>query len=145
VKVFIDTSSLIKLYYKEEDTSKLDQIFTDYNVTGIFISEIAKVEFFSAIYKKLRVNQLSLQNADDILSLFLLDLNSYIVVLVNSEIIDFSQSLIKKYGVKGLRALDAMQLASVCSVKSMIDFAITDDKLLAEFFTLENIKIPALS
>jgi len=100
VKVFIDTSSLIKLYYKEEDTSKLDQIFTDYNVTGIFISEIAKVEFFSAIYKKLRVNQLSLQNADDILSLFLLDLNSYIVVLVNSEIIDFSNHLLKNMELK---------------------------------------------
>jgi predicted nucleic acid-binding protein len=143
VKLFIDTSSLIKLYYKEDGTSNLDRIFVEHKVAAIFISEITKVEFFSAIYKKLRINQLSQQNVDDILGLFLTDLHNYEVVLINSEIINLSQMLIKKYGTQGLRALDAMQLASICSIKGMIDIAITDDKLLNEFFVLENIKTPA--
>ena len=144
MNIFIDTSSLIKLYYKEDGTSKLDRIFVEHKVAAIFISEITKVEFFSAIYKKLRIGQLSQQNVDDILDLFLIDLHNYEVVLMNSEIINLSQILIKKYGTKGLRALDGMQLASVCSMKGIIDMAITDDKLLNEFFVSENVKIPAL-
>jgi PIN domain nuclease of toxin-antitoxin system len=54
VKIFLDTSSLIKLYYKEEGTSKLDKLFIENVITEIYISEITKTEFFSAIYKKLR-------------------------------------------------------------------------------------------
>ena len=70
MKIFLDTSSLIKLYFREEGTSKLDQIFIDNIVTEIFISEITKTEFFSAIYKKLRTRDLHLKNANDILSAF---------------------------------------------------------------------------
>jgi predicted nucleic acid-binding protein len=140
VKIFLDTSSLIKLYHNEEGTDKLDKIFVDNVVTEIFISEIAKTEFFSAIYKKLRTKELLLQRAIDILEAFAFDEGKYTFILINSDIINASQKLIEKYGVGGLRALDSIQLASACTIGNSIDMAISGDKLLNSFFLTEGIR-----
>lgn len=141
MKLFLDTSSLIKLYYKEEGTSELDRIFQSRSITEIFLSEISIAEFYSAIYKKVRTKDLTQQNADDILNSFISDKNKFTFIPVSSEVIEYSQILLKKYGLKGLRALDAIQFASVCTVRGVINIAISDDKLLNSFLILEGIKI----
>ncbi|MDF2430926.1 MAG: uncharacterized protein JWP44_557 [Mucilaginibacter sp.] len=141
MKIFIDTSALIKLYFNEEDTSKLDRFFAENIITEIFISELTKIEFSSAIYKKIRTNNLKLQNANDILDAFAADENKYHFILIGREIINESQKLIEKYGIKGLRSLDAIQLSSACIVKNLVDFAISGDKLLNEFLIAEQIQI----
>jgi predicted nucleic acid-binding protein len=143
VKIFLDTSSLIKLYFKEEGTSKLDQLFVENIITEIYISEITKVEFFSAIYKKLRTGDLQLANVNDIINAFTADEHNYSIILIDREIVNFSQKLIEKYGVKGLRSLDAIQFASAYSVRNAIDFAISDDKLLNTFLLSEGMRISA--
>ncbi|HEY8783671.1 MAG TPA: type II toxin-antitoxin system VapC family toxin [Mucilaginibacter sp.] len=143
MKIFLDTSSLIKLYFKEEGTSKLDQLFVENIITEIYISEITKVEFFSAIYKKLRTGDLQLANVNDIINAFTADEHNYSIILIDREIVNFSQKLIEKYGVKGLRSLDAIQFASAYSVRNAIDFAISDDKLLNTFLLSEGMRISA--
>ena len=70
MKLFLDTSSLIKLYYTEEGTAHIDRIFNENQVEEVFLSEISITEFYSAIYKKVRTRDLSLQNANDILTSF---------------------------------------------------------------------------
>jgi len=112
VKLFLDTSSLIKLYYQEDGTDKLDRVFGEYIIEEIFLSEISITEFYSAIFKKVRTNDLSLQNASDILSSFANDQAKFSFIPINSRIISLSKELLEKYGVLGLRALDALQLAS---------------------------------
>lgn len=77
----------------------------------------------------------------DILDAFVSDEKNYHFILINSEIINESQRLIAKYGIDGLRALDAIQLASACSISKNIDFALTADKLLNKFFVAENIQV----
>lgn len=142
MKIFIDTSSLIKLYFREPGTSKLDKIFAENHLTEIYISEITKIEFFSAIYKKLRTKDLQLQNVNDIINAFITDEHNYSLILIDREIISISQNLIVKYGVQGLRSLDAIQFASAYSVRNTIDLAISDDKLLNTFLLSEGIQIP---
>ncbi len=140
MKLFLDTSSLIKLYYKEEETSDLDKIFINYTVTSIFLSEISKVEFFSAIYKKVRTKNLTLTNAYDIINSFNADEKKYVFIPLNEEIVSLSQKLIETYGLSGLRSLDALQLASAVSIKSLLDLALTSDILLKKFLIDESIK-----
>lgn len=140
MKLFLDTSSLIKLYYKEEDTSDLDKIFINYTITTIFLSEISKVEFFSAVYKKARTKTLTSKNADDIIISFSEDEKKYQFIPLNDKIVSLSQKLIKKYGLAGLRSLDALQLASAISIKSSLDIALTSDILLKKFLIDESIK-----
>lgn len=141
MKLFLDTSSLIKLYYKEEGTSKIDRIFDNFSVTEIFLSEISITEFFSAIYKKVRTKDLSLQNADDILGSFIADNDKFTFIPISSEVIKTSQMLLGKYGLKGLRALDAIQFASVYNIRDTINIVVSDDKLLNSFLIQEGIKI----
>lgn len=142
MKIFIDTSALIKLYFNEEDTPRLDKFFSENIITEISISELTKIEFYSAIYKKLRAKDLQPQNANDILSAFVADEAKYKVVLIDSEIVRDSQKLIEKYGVNGLRSLDAIQLASACNLRANLDYALSGDKLLNQFLLDEGIKIP---
>jgi len=141
VKLFLDTSSLIKLYYQEDGTDKLDRVFGEYIIEEIFLSEISITEFYSAIYKKVRTNDLSLQNASDILSSFANDQAKFSFIPINSRIISLSKELLEKYGVLGLRALDALQLASVLSARNDIDMAISNDLLLNSFLKSEGINI----
>jgi predicted nucleic acid-binding protein len=141
VKVFIDTSALIKLYFSEADTPELDKLFSENTITEIFVSELTKTEFFSAIYKKLRTGELQPQNAKDILDAFVGDEHKYQFILLDSSVINTSQYLIRKYGISGLRSLDAIQLASACSVIDQLGLAISSDKLLNQFLLAEGIRI----
>lgn len=52
MKLYLDTSSLFKLYHNESGTEEMDSIFSDNEVTRVFISEITSVEFISAVFKK---------------------------------------------------------------------------------------------
>ena len=141
MKLFLDTSTLIKLYFKEEDTFELDKLFSTYSITKIYLSEISKVEFFSAIYKKVRTKNLTLKNANDIITAFVSDEEKYRFIPINEDIINSSQKLIEKYGVSGLRTLDALRLAAVCSISHIVDIALSNDKLLNSFLEAENVLI----
>ena len=50
--IFLDTSTLVKLYYNEPDSEYLVNKISE-NASEIFLFEIAKIEFDSAIWKKL--------------------------------------------------------------------------------------------
>lgn len=51
MKIFLDTSSLLKLYHKEADTAELELIFSTVKITDIFLSEISKIEFTFSLEK----------------------------------------------------------------------------------------------
>jgi uncharacterized protein len=55
MKIFLDTSSLFKLYHKEDGTEIIEQVFNDNKITAVFLSEIAKIEFASTVWKKVRM------------------------------------------------------------------------------------------
>ena len=122
MKIFLDTSSLIKLYHNEIGTDILDKIFEEYVVEEIFLSDIAKVEFTSAIWKKVRTKDLTPDEATDIIDSFCDDYDKYTFVEVDSELISIARDLVMKYGFKGLRTLDSFQLASIIEVKKRIVF-----------------------
>lgn len=139
MKIFLDTSSLIKLYHSEVGTDILDKIFEDNVVEVIFLSDIAKVEFSSAIWKKVRTKDLTSDEATGIIDSFCDDYNKFTFVDVDSELISIARDLISKYGLKGLRTLDSFQLASIIKVKTGLFFAVTADDLLKSLIDLEGI------
>jgi uncharacterized protein len=139
MKIFLDTSSLIKLYHGEVGTDVLDKIFEDNVVEVIFLSDITKVEFSSAIWKKVRTKDLTSDEATGIIDSFCDDYNKFTFVDVDSELISIAKNLISKYGLKGLRTLDSFQLASIIKVKTGLSFALTADDLLKSLIELEGI------
>ena len=141
MKLYLDTSSLFKLYHSESGTEEMDAIFSDNNITDIFLSEITNVEFISAVFKKVRMKELSMKDAKQMIKLFDNDLKKYTIVPVSSVTLESATFLILRYGQDGLRTLDALQLASAIEVKDMVNKYITSDKLLLSLFKKEYLPI----
>lgn len=139
MKLYLDTSSLFKLYHNESGTEEMDSIFSDNEVTSVFISEITTVEFISAVFKKVRMKELSMNDAEQIIKLFGTDLEKYTIVPVRSAALETAKLLILKYGQIGLRTLDALQFASAIEVKEIVSKYFTADKLLLSLFEKENL------
>lgn len=139
MKIFLDTSSLFKLYHKEVDTVELETLFSKAKITTIFLSEITKIEFASTIWKKVRTKEISELEARTTLDLFESDLKKYTFVATDSIIIEQAKNLISKYGSQGLRSLDSIQLSTSVSLFKQADVFFTADKLLKFLFQSEGL------
>ncbi len=140
MKIYLDTSSLFKLYHTEIGTEDMDKLFEDYTISEIFISEITKIEFTSAIWKKVRTKDLTEKEANSINDSFNSDYDNYTFIAIDTDLIFDARDLLVKYGLKGLRTLDSIQLASILKVKSELSFAVTADDLLKSLIESEGIK-----
>jgi predicted nucleic acid-binding protein len=139
MRIFFDTSSLIKLYHREVETAELEQIFSTVEITNIFLSEISKIEFSSAIWKKVRTNDITELEAQRTIDLFESDFGKYIFVATDSIIIEQARNLTSKYGMQGLRTLDSIQLSTSLSLSRQVDVFFTADKLLRSLFESEGL------
>jgi len=126
--IFLDTSSLLKLYHKESETVELIS-FIGKNIKVIYLSELAKIEFNSAIYKKVRTKEITKEKAESIVSFFQNDYSKFEWIKLDSDVVNLAKDLISQYGTDGLRTLDSLQLASAVSKKIVINYYKTSDKL----------------
>ena len=55
MNVFLDTSSLFKLYHREVGSEDLDDFLDDYEIDHFYISEITLIEFCSAATRRFRM------------------------------------------------------------------------------------------
>lgn len=142
MNIFLDTSSLFKLYHREADTGKVEAIFSENPITSVFLSEIAKIEFASTIWKKVRMQEITELQAGDIIGSFEADFSKYSFIQIDSMISHEAKNLITKYGKQGLRTLDSIQLSTSISLRDACQFFVTTDKLLLSFFKQESLPLP---
>ena len=140
MKIFLDTSSLIKLYHRESGTEILEQAFQQLSITTVFLSEISKLEFSSTIWKKVRTAEISIEQAKKTINLFEEDYGKFTFISADSAIIESANKLLEKYGGQGLRTLDSIQLSSCVSLSSADTIFITADKLLKLFLAEEGLQ-----
>lgn len=139
MKIFLDTSSLFKLYHQEAGTEELERIFLEAKITHIYLSEITKIEFTSTIWKKVRTKEISIEQAAITLQLFDHDVPKYNFVTFDSLILEQARNLTVKYGVEGLRTLDSIQLSTCISLVKVVDGFYTSDKLLKTLIESEGL------
>ena len=110
---FFDTSAVVKFYHKEKGTEWVESVFGDGDST-IVLSELATVEFHSAIAKKIRTNEITEDAGRQALRNFRKDCTErFIIVPIDSKIIRKAKELIDRHGrTFSLRTLDALQLAA---------------------------------
>jgi predicted nucleic acid-binding protein len=139
MKAFLDTSSLLKLYHQEADTDVLSNSLAD--VEEIYLSELARLEFRSAAWKKVRTKEIDSEIAQAIVAYFEEDYSKFSWIKLDSTIINQAVSLLNQYGIVGLRTLDAIQLSSALSLKENKDMLFfTHDKLLQSIFEQEGLR-----
>jgi predicted nucleic acid-binding protein len=141
MKIFLDTSSLFKLYHREVDTEALEQIFLAEKITNVFLSEISKIEFTSTVWKKVRMKEITELEAKTTLDLFESDFEKYTFVPVDSFIVEQARILTSKYGIQGLRTLDSIQLSTSVTLFPQVNMFFTSDNLLKSLFVAEGLPV----
>ncbi|MBF0546569.1 MAG: type II toxin-antitoxin system VapC family toxin [Candidatus Riflebacteria bacterium] len=141
MKAFLDTSSLLKLYHKEEFSEDLEN-FLIANVDEIFLSRLAMLEFSSAIWRKVRTDEIEEIIAKEVILCFQNDQNSFRWINLQESIIKAANDLLMKYGKKGLRSLDSVQFASALTLREEDFIFITSDIILKSLFLEEKLKTP---
>jgi len=141
MNAFLDTSSLLKLYHNEPGTDTLIAALSQ-SVENIYLSELALLEFRSAIWKKTRTGEIDTDTANAVIACFQQDHVKFQWIFLDNEVIQQAQALLMKYGSAGLRTLDAIQLASALTLKGQPKVRFfTADQLLESFFEQEGLEI----
>lgn len=123
--VFVDTSSLVKYYYPEKDSDRIEAILL--KAGQVCISSLSITEMASALMKKVRTGELKKTDELLIWNTFLDDLGTgRIEVLIPDERqYERAADIIRELGSDhGIRTLDAIQLAVAQS--SGTDFLCSD-------------------
>ena len=141
MNIFLDTSSLFKLYFQESGSAELDQLFEHQSIEQIFLSGLATVEFRSIVWRKVRMNEITVQNATLLLNAFDADYSTYTFIPADELLLQLARQLLDKYGQSGLRSLDTIQLASAVSVQQEVQLFKTADDLLNTLFIAESLPV----
>lgn len=143
MKIFLDTSSLFKLYHQEAGTAELEQVFAQGNITHVYLSELTKVEFASTVWKKVRTKEITAAQAMTTIALFEVDFAKYTFATTDSLLLEQARQLVIKYGLEGLRTLDSIQLASCLVLAQEVAVFFTADKLLKTLLEAEGLPTEA--
>ncbi len=131
---YVDTSVLVKHYVEDEIGSSLaSKYITSYK---LYASIILQIEVFSAIARKYKLQEISLENLKRIEEMFISDSNRIGFIEVGNDVIKEAQYLVFKTSIK---TLDSIHLASSILLRRIIDVKfplITADKKLT--FAAEN-------
>jgi predicted nucleic acid-binding protein len=109
MKLFFDTSALIKYFHEEEGTSEVTALInSDHN--QVWISELARVEFLSALYRRARSREITDKQLAEAMSGFDEELAAFNCEPFGHATIKEAETILKQH-VKshGLRTLDALQ------------------------------------
>ncbi len=137
---FVDTSSLLKLYHTEEGSDRIIEILSG-KIRKVFLSETAVLEFRSALWRKVRKGDLADFAAIKAIECFENNMNNFHLIRLNSALVESAKSLLMRYGNRGLRTLDSLQLASALTLKHEKCIFLSSDYLLIEFLKDENLDI----
>ncbi|NIM10800.1 MAG: PIN domain-containing protein [Candidatus Aminicenantes bacterium] len=130
MKLFFDTSALVKFFHEEEGTQKVTELINS-EENEIWILEIASLEFLSALFRRFRNNEINEEELEVAISSFEEQIDSFNVEPLGNATIKEAKSLLKKYGkVHGLRTLDAFHLGAFNLVCEEDWYFVTSDSNL---------------
>jgi predicted nucleic acid-binding protein len=112
VILYLDTSSLVKLYVAETESAEVKRIVEAAEVSAT--SRVAYVEARAAFARKRREHSITPAGYRTIIQDFDRDWESYFLVDVSTEIVKLAGSLTEK---RALRGYDAIHLASAVTLR----------------------------
>lgn len=138
---FIDTSSLVKIYHKEDGSDKVLGIYNSDN--AISISELCKIEFLSTIYRKHRENEINIETLNALAEKFKDDTESrYEVFKFSSLIVDEAYSMIRKFAKQySLKTQDSLQFAFFKTYCEEDNIFVCSDQKLIKVIELEGFSV----
>jgi predicted nucleic acid-binding protein len=120
VILYLDTSSLVKLYVEETASADVEGLVGSAEVTGT--SLIAYAEARAAFARRFRENAFSSKDYNRLRSQFESDWKNFLSIHVNLEIVRMAGDLAEKHGLRGF---DAVHLASAVTLREKLDLPVT--------------------
>ena len=138
--IYLDTSSLVKLYVEEEGSSEINKLVQSSIITAT--SLIAYAEARSAFARRYREKAFKPNEYRHLILNFNEDWNNYLSLKVTDELVRLAGDLTEKHELRGF---DAIHLASSITlnkeVSSPVTFSCFDQKL-QKTSALEGLKQP---
>ena len=137
--VYLDTSSLVKLYVEEIDSEKINNIANKAAV--ISTSKIAYAEARSAFARKQKEGGFPTSVLRKLVEDFNKDWESYFLIEITDGLIRFAGDIAEKYLLRGF---DSIHLASAVNLRNKINSAIyfsSDDARLNQAAEKEGIDV----
>src|SRR5208283_3083739 len=130
MKLFFDTSALIKYFHQEIGSKKIEELMTSVD-NEIWISELAIIEFKSTLFRLFRNKEIREEDLRIAIEGFDEYIKSLNIGPLRRAIIIEAELLIKNYGkIYGIRTLDALQLGTFNLIADkQWGFVCTDTKL----------------
>jgi predicted nucleic acid-binding protein len=126
--VYLDTSSLVKLYVEEDESSKVDALVKSSEVTAT--SLIAYAEARAAFARRFREKAFTKGEYHRLKEFFDKDWSRYLILSVAEDMIRLASDLAEKHSLRGF---DSIHLASALTLRqelsSPIVFSCFDDNL----------------
>lgn len=129
---FFDTSALVKYFHVENGTDIVTKLIKD-NASEVYVSDLARLEFASALYRRYRNNTLDELRLHSALLHFENQLKSFYVEPITQIVFEESLALLKRFGKEyGLRTLDALHLGTYNLISETGWCFVTSDSVLEE-------------
>ena len=126
--LYLDTSSLVKLYVEEKESSKVDALVKSSKVTAT--SLVAYAEARAAFARRFREKAFTSNEYDRIKEFFNKDWPRYLILNVTENMIRLAGNLAEKHALRGF---DSIHLASALTLRREISppivFSCFDDNL----------------
>jgi uncharacterized protein len=97
MKLFFDTSALVKFFHEEEGTQEVTALITAKD-NEIWISELAKIEFLSALYRRVRNKEITDEQLTEAMSSFEEESASFNSEPLRHATIKEAEAVLKQYG-----------------------------------------------
>jgi predicted nucleic acid-binding protein len=126
--LYLDTSALVKKYFKEKNSSEVISAWK--SSIGIATSAVAFAELLAAVYRKATETRVRKAHLENVVKQFQEDWSSLIIVEVDNRL---NETIHKVIANHCLRGFDAIHLASALTIGSaVVDnflFACYDERL----------------
>ena len=135
---YFDSSAAVKRYAVEKGSNWIKNIVEPAAGNIVHLSQIGVVEIAAALSKKVRTQELTKEDYEAALQLFLTDVQNeeYIIASVNDQVIQLAVDLTKRHPLRGY---DAVHLATAISLNTALLEAelptiifVTGDRILHE-------------
>jgi len=138
MRFFVDSSALVKLYFREAGTERMRKLARDHSKRSFELLDISKVECASAVERLARDGKLDRSQADSILGRLHRDFRQFQVRPVTMPVVDLAVELLQKHPLK---AYDAIQLAGCRETAANPPVFVCADRRLRDAAKAEGLKI----
>lgn len=130
--LFFDTSALVKVFHEEKGSEVVTPLIKAKD-NEVWISELARIEFLSAIFRRLRNREMNDEQLNEAVIGFEEQLYFFNVEPLGQAILREAELLLKKYGKRRrLRSLDALQMGTFSLISERGWYFVAADDILCE-------------